>query len=157
MKQLKFFLVMTLLAFVVPSYFISTTTAYFSAKHQSKQLNSCVAVFGGGSGIFGEPYDDLKVLVASIDSHLGKLNSLDEPANRAILQRLQNSNIGEFELRYYEHELIEIRIMQSSGQGYGYESARQAHLRTLQIQGIDYIRGYEIHLYGPDIYNQYMR
>jgi hypothetical protein len=91
--------------------------------------------------------------IARIEQHLKSIGALDEPANQAMLQKLKSGNIGPTELRFYQHEIIESGIIK----GYGYDAARAAHLETLKIQGIDYVKGYEKLLYGEKLYNLYMK
>ena len=91
--------------------------------------------------------------IRQIEEHLGKLDALDDPANLEMLRRLKAGEIGETELRFYEHELIESQLIED----YGYEGARNAHLETLEKQGIEYKKGYEKQLYGQELYDLYMR
>ena len=91
--------------------------------------------------------------IERIEQHLAKLGALDDPANAAMLKRLREGNIGETELRFYQHELLEMEIITD----YSYEGARAAHLEVLEMQGIPYEKGYEKMLYGDDIYNDYLK
>lgn len=50
---------------------------------------------------------------------------------------------------FYQHELIESRLMNMG------LDARDAHLETLMIQGIDYAPGYEAFIYDASIINQF--
>ena len=91
--------------------------------------------------------------INEIKAHLGKLVALDDLANLEMLRRLEAGQIGLVELRYYQHELIESKLIKS----YSYEGARAAHLKTLEIQGIKYERGYEKLLYGEELFDKYIK
>ncbi len=91
--------------------------------------------------------------INEIKAHLGKLDALDDLANLEMLRRLEAGQIGLVELRYYQHELIESKLIKS----YSYEGARAAHLKTLEIQGIKYERGYEKLLYGEELFDKYIK
>jgi hypothetical protein len=89
--------------------------------------------------------------VQRIEQHLGRpeLNALDEPPNAAMLERLRSGNTTSQDINFYMHELKESAIM---NKGVG---ARDAHLQTLEWQGIRYEPGYESQLYHPDVIRQF--
>jgi RHS repeat-associated protein len=92
--------------------------------------------------------------LATIQGHLARLGALDEPANAAMLGRLQAGERAVQDLNFYAHELYESNLM--AGTDYGYDAARAAHLETLQWQGIPYAPGYESQLYHPDVISQFL-
>jgi hypothetical protein len=77
------------------------------------------------------------------------LNALDDPANAAMLHRLRSGNTTLQDINFYMHELKESAIMNR-----GVE-ARDAHLRTLEWQGIPYKPSYESQLYHPSVIKQF--
>ncbi len=91
--------------------------------------------------------------LATIESHLGRLGALEDPANTAMLERLKAGQTSIQDLNFYEHELME--AAQMIGSDYGYDAARAAHLETLQWQGIPFEPGYESLLYHPDVISQF--
>jgi len=89
--------------------------------------------------------------IARIEGHLGRpeLNALSDPGNAAMLQRLRAGSTSPQDINFYMHELKESAIM---NRGVG---ARDAHLQTLQWQGIPYKAGYESQLYHPSVIQQF--
>jgi hypothetical protein len=77
------------------------------------------------------------------------LNALSDPGNAAMLQRLRAGSTSPQDINFYMHELKESAIM---NRGVG---ARDAHLQTLQWQGIPYKAGYESQLYHPSVIQQF--
>lgn len=68
-----------------------------------------------------------------------------------MIERLRAGNRTSQDVRFYQHEIIESRMMNKT-QGLHADSvdaARDAHHRTLVRQGL-YRRGYETDLYHPD-------
>jgi hypothetical protein len=66
-----------------------------------------------------------------------------------MLERLEAGQLTSHDLAFYEHELLESDLM-AEGMG-----AREAHLQTLERQGISYEPGYESRLYHPDVIETY--
>jgi hypothetical protein len=85
--------------------------------------------------------------ILRVEGHLSRpeLNALSDPANAAMVQRLRSGQATPTDLRFYFHELKESAIM-NRGAG-----ARDAHLQTLEWQGIPYKAGYESQLYHPEV------
>lgn len=63
-----------------------------------------------------------------------------------MLQRLRGGKATTHDTNFYLHELKESFLMNRRGLG-----ARDAHLKTLEWQGIPYKAGYESQLYSPDV------
>ncbi len=88
--------------------------------------------------------------IERIQQHLQKLgegqgyNWKDDADN---FKAMENLKIGRG-LKFYQHEMLEIDIMDKYNLQFNYEGAREGHLKTLETQGIKYQRGYEIHIYG---------
>jgi hypothetical protein len=79
-----------------------------------------------------------------------------------MLGRLQAGFTDTQDLNFYEHETIESGIFNQLNPGnLSPESeefqnlAEQAHLQTLQQQGIPYAPGFQAQLYHPSVINQY--
>jgi RHS repeat-associated protein len=89
--------------------------------------------------------------IARIEAHLGRseLNALSEPANAAMLERLRLGSTSPQDINFYMHELKESAIMNRG------VDARDAHLETLEWQGIPYKPGYESQLYHPNVIEQF--
>lgn len=62
---------------------------------------------------------------------------------------MEAGNRSAQDLNFYNHELIESDIMDQE------LSAQDAHLQTLEIQGIPYEPGYAEQLYDPSIVEQF--
>ena len=86
--------------------------------------------------------------IARVEAHLARaeLEALDDPLNSTMIARLKLGIRTMEDLNFYTHELKESALM-TGGLG-----AREAHLATLQWQGISYVRGYEARLYAPEAY-----
>jgi hypothetical protein len=67
-----------------------------------------------------------------------------DPANARMIERLRLGLRTKQDINFYMHELKESALM---NRGIG---PRDAHLQTLQWQGIPYVRGVERELYAPD-------
>jgi hypothetical protein len=66
-----------------------------------------------------------------------------------MLERLRRGEATPHDLRFFEHETIEAGLMKHGA------GAREAHLQTLEKQGIPYQPGYEAQLYHPDVIEQF--
>ena len=68
-----------------------------------------------------------------------------------MLERLRAGQRTPQDLRFYEHELIESRMLQKTKGLYNnpVEAIRDAHHRTLLKQGL-YYRGYAAEMYAPE-------
>jgi hypothetical protein len=66
-----------------------------------------------------------------------------------MIERLRAGFTDPQDLNFYEHETIESNFV-NNGLG-----VRDAHLQTLQQQGIPYEPGYESQLYHPTVIRQY--
>ena len=98
-----------------------------------------------------------------MEQHLNNLDALaDNPPNQAMLDRLNAGFTDPQDLTFYEHETIESGIFSDLNPG-GLDTqseefqslARQAHLQTLEQQGIPYEAGYESQIYHPSVISQY--
>jgi hypothetical protein len=83
----------------------------------------------------------------AISEHLSQFGP--DAANSLMYSRLAGAfERGEaltgVDAAFYEHELIEAGLMDAG------MAAREAHLETLQIQGLTYARGVEYSLYTPE-------
>ena len=87
--------------------------------------------------------------IQRIEEHLARLDALDDPANAAMLERLRKGCDTPVDRRFIDHELREADLMDSG------LDARDAHLQTLEEQGIPYEPAYEAELYHPDVIDQY--
>jgi hypothetical protein len=93
--------------------------------------------------------------IARIEAHLGRLGTVGDPANAAMIARLKAGETAAQDINFYLHEMREAEIMGERG-GYGvYELERAAHLETLEWQGISYEAGYEAQLYHPEVIRQF--
>jgi RHS repeat-associated protein len=82
-----------------------------------------------------------------VSQHLSTFGT--DEANAAMYSRLTSAfesgqPLTGVDATFYQHELIESGLM-DAGMG-----AREAHLSTLEIQGIPYQKGYESLLYSPE-------
>jgi hypothetical protein len=87
-----------------------------------------------------------------IERHLTKTPGLEPgPAELKMLERLKAGERTPQDLRFYQHELIESRMLQKTRGLHAdpVDAVRDAHHRTLVQQGL-YRRGYETELYHPD-------
>jgi len=66
-----------------------------------------------------------------------------------MLQRLEDGFDSPWDRNFAEHELIESGLM-DGGMG-----ASEAHLLTLERQGIPYKAGYQRYLYHPDVIEEF--
>ncbi len=89
--------------------------------------------------------------IQQIEQHLARpeLNALNDPANQAMIARLRAGSTTPQDLNFYNHELYEKGLMDTG------ISARDAHMQTLQWQGIPYEPGYEAQLYHPSVIQQF--
>ena len=89
--------------------------------------------------------------IQQIEQHLARpeLNALNDPANQAMIARLRAGSTTPQDLNFYNHELYEKGLMDAG------VSARDAHMQTLQWQGIPYEPGYEAQLYHPSVIQQF--
>ncbi len=85
--------------------------------------------------------------IAKVEMHLRQFGP-DKP-NEAMVNRLRAGNWTEYDQRFFEHETIEADFM---AQGMSYD---QAHLKALQLQGIQYSPGYQRYLYHPEVIRMY--
>ncbi len=87
--------------------------------------------------------------IANIERHLDreKIRSLDETGNAAMIERLKAGERTEHDMNFYNHETIEASIMDADAS----VSARDAHLRTLETQGIPYDAKTDSKLFHPDV------
>lgn len=90
--------------------------------------------------------------IARIENHLTKTPSIEPgPAEFLMIERLKAGNKTLQDLRFYQHEIIESRMIDKTRNLYddSVDAARYAHHRTLIKQGL-YYKGYEKDLYHPD-------
>ena len=89
--------------------------------------------------------------ICKIENHLNRpeLEALDHPPNDRMLQRLEDGFDSPWDRNFAEHELIESGLM-DGGMG-----ASEAHLLTLERQGIPYKAGYQRYLYHPDVIEEF--
>ena len=68
-----------------------------------------------------------------------------------MFERLRAGQRTSQDLRFYEHELLESRMLQKTKGLYDnpVDALRDAHHRTLVKQGL-YYRGYEAEMYAPE-------
>ena len=85
--------------------------------------------------------------IARIEAHLSRpeLAALGDPPNAAMVARLRAGNMSSADINFYMHELKESAIMK------GGVGPRDAHLQTLEWQGIPYQPGYESQLYHESV------
>ena len=110
-----------------------------------------VAEAASGSRVLAAPSRGVRASdkgIQRIEGHLSRPElegAISDPSNAAMIGRLKAGEMTPQDLRFYFHELRESTLM-SRGIG-----ARDAHLQTLEWQGIPYKAGYEAQLYHPDV------
>ncbi len=90
--------------------------------------------------------------IARIERHLTKTPGLvPGAAEFRMLERLKAGKRTPHDLRFYEHELIESRMIKKTRKLFSdpVDAVREAHHRTLIKQGL-YRRGYESEIYAPE-------
>jgi hypothetical protein len=87
--------------------------------------------------------------IPEIERHLDRLGALDHPPNERMLQRLEEGFDSPWDRNFAEHELIESGLMDNG------LSPLDAHLGTLELQGIPYEPGFQRYLYHPDVINEF--
>ncbi|MCP4674624.1 MAG: hypothetical protein GY854_03745, partial [Deltaproteobacteria bacterium] len=90
--------------------------------------------------------------IARIERHLTQTQGIEPgPAEFHMIERLRAGNRTCQDLRFYQHELIESRIISKYRNLIDdpIDAARAAHHETLFRQGL-YRRGYEAEIYSPD-------
>lgn len=69
--------------------------------------------------------------------------------------RLRAGQTTTQDINFYMHELKESAVFRRTSGADAYETARAAHMETLEWQGIEYAPGYESQLYAPEVIQQY--
>jgi len=87
--------------------------------------------------------------IPEIERHLDRLGALDHPPNERMLQRLEDGFDSPWDRNFAEHELIESGLMDNG------LSPPDAHLGTLELQGIPYEPGFQRYLYDPDVIEEF--
>jgi len=90
--------------------------------------------------------------IARVERHLTQTPSLEPGAPELkMLDRLKRGETTPQDLRFYEHELIESRMLLKTKKLYDdpVDAVRDTHHRTLVKQDL-YYRGYEPEIYAPE-------
>lgn len=90
--------------------------------------------------------------IKRIEKHLTRTPRIEPgTAEFKMLERIKAGNRTSPDMRFYQHELIESRVIKKTSKFYSdpVDAARAAHHKTLVKKGF-YRRGYEKELYHPD-------
>jgi len=126
---------------------VGTAVAVHGGAVVAGNLNQPLLSKGQGSSAASGSARPTPEEIARIEEHLRQFG--DDPANRAMIERLKSGEWTEHDQRFFNHEMLETDLM-ARGMG-----DREAHLAVLEIQGIPYEPGYEAYLYHPDIIKMY--
>ncbi len=86
--------------------------------------------------------------IATLEKHLERFGA--NPENEAMLERIKNGLATAWDINFYNHELIEAQHLAEG------LSEREAHIFTLEQQGITYEPGYEAYLYAPEVIDEFV-